>query len=154
MDLIRTKQLIKDHEGCRLTAYKDSLGYWTVGYGHLLLQTREWYGFTITQEEANRLFEADFKSHVLELTSDFPWIIFLDDVRQAVLCDMCFNLGVAPFDNDGYKDWPIFVGQVKEGAYTEAAQNMRSTLWAKQVKGRAVRLAEMMETGRWPAKYE
>ena len=26
--------LIKQFEGCRLTAYKDSVGVWTIGYGH------------------------------------------------------------------------------------------------------------------------
>lgn len=25
--------LIKSFEGCRLTAYKDSVGIWTIGYG-------------------------------------------------------------------------------------------------------------------------
>lgn len=26
--------LIKECEGCRLTSYKDSVGVWTIGYGH------------------------------------------------------------------------------------------------------------------------
>ena len=26
--------LIKRFEGCRLTAYRDSVGVWTIGYGH------------------------------------------------------------------------------------------------------------------------
>lgn len=26
--------LIKSFEGCRLTAYQDSAGVWTIGYGH------------------------------------------------------------------------------------------------------------------------
>ena len=149
MDFVRTKNMVKLHEGLRLTAYKDSLGFWTIGYGHLLNQNRDWYGYTITQAEADALFDKDWEEHVLDLVAAIPWIVFLDDVRQAVLADMCFNLGIEPFDHDGYKDWPIFIGQVKEGAYSEAAQNMWSTLWAKQVKERAERLAKMMETGKW-----
>lgn len=31
-----TYDLIKYYEGCYLTPYKDPVGYWTVGYGHLL----------------------------------------------------------------------------------------------------------------------
>lgn len=27
-------ELIKKFEGCRLAAYKDSSGVWTIGYGH------------------------------------------------------------------------------------------------------------------------
>lgn len=26
--------LIKEFEGCKLTAYKDIVGVWTIGYGH------------------------------------------------------------------------------------------------------------------------
>ena len=27
-------ELIKQFEGCRLKAYKDAVGVWTIGYGH------------------------------------------------------------------------------------------------------------------------
>jgi lysozyme len=151
MDLVRTKQLIKFHEGCVLHAYRDSLGNWTIGYGHLLDGNPGWDGYEISQIGADQLFEVDFERHIIELTESIPWIVLMDDVRQAVLYDMCFNLGVEPFDHDGFKDWPIFMGQVREGAYGEAAHNMRATLWAKQVKSRAERLAQMMETGLWPS---
>jgi len=64
---------------------------------------------------------------------------------------MAFNLGPEPFDHDGIKDWPMFLKQVETGRYAEAAANMRSTLWAKQVGKRAERLASMMESGKWPS---
>ena len=48
--------LIKQFEGCRLTAYKDSVGVPTIGYGH----TRGVrMGQTITQVEALRLLRED-----------------------------------------------------------------------------------------------
>lgn len=51
--------LIKKFEGCRLTAYKDSVGVWTIGYGH----TRGVYeGLTITQAYAAELLREDLKS--------------------------------------------------------------------------------------------
>ena len=51
--------LIKKFEGCRLTAYKDSVGVWTIGYGH----TRGVYeGLTITQAYAVELLREDLKA--------------------------------------------------------------------------------------------
>lgn len=38
--------LIKRFEGCRLTAYQDSIGIWTIGYGHTSGVAK---GQTITQ---------------------------------------------------------------------------------------------------------
>ena len=41
--------LIKKFEGCRLTAYQDSVGVWTIGYGHTKDVDE---GLEITQQEA------------------------------------------------------------------------------------------------------
>ena len=30
--------VIKKHEGCRLDMYKDTVGVWTIGYGHNLAE--------------------------------------------------------------------------------------------------------------------
>lgn len=147
------KKLLELHEGKRLEPYKDSLGFWTIGVGHLIDRRRGKFcpsQIPLTYEECDLLLAADIAVHKAELDAALPWARLLDEVRHAVLLDMTFNMGIEPFDNDGFKDWPMFIGQVKEGAYMEAAQNMRSTLWAKQVKTRADRLATMMETGKWP----
>ena len=44
--------ILKYFEGCRLEAYQDSVGVWTIGYGH----TKGVYeGMTITQDEAEQM---------------------------------------------------------------------------------------------------
>lgn len=48
--------LIKRFEGCRLTAYQDSIGIWTIGYGHTSGVAK---GQTITQIQADRYLKAD-----------------------------------------------------------------------------------------------
>ena len=48
--------LIKRFEGCRLTAYQDSVGVWTIGYGHTLDVSK---GRTITQQQADHYLRAD-----------------------------------------------------------------------------------------------
>ena len=48
--------LIKRFEGCRLTAYQDSIGIWTIGYGHTSGVSN---GQTITQVHSDRYLKAD-----------------------------------------------------------------------------------------------
>lgn len=50
------RTLIEDFEGCKLTAYQDTGGVWTIGFGHTE-GVRE--GETITQTEADAFLEAD-----------------------------------------------------------------------------------------------
>jgi len=149
---MKGKELLKFHEGERLEAYQDTRGFWTIGVGHLLPDPRspKWRGYRITKEASDQLFELDWVKHYEEVRVHAPWALQFDEVRAYVIVDMTFNLGIEPFDGDGFKDWPIFVRQLKANDWAAAASNMRSTLWARQVKGRAHRLARMIETGSWP----
>jgi lysozyme len=45
-------KLIKNFEGCRLSAYQDSVGVWTIGYGHT---KGVHFGQSISQTEADKL---------------------------------------------------------------------------------------------------
>lgn len=49
-------KLIEQFEGCKLTAYKDSVGIWTIGYGHTKGVTK---GMKITQAQANNYLRQD-----------------------------------------------------------------------------------------------
>ena len=53
-------QLVEAFEGCDLTAYQDTGGVWTIGYGHAGPDVHE--GQTITQTEADDLLEADLRT--------------------------------------------------------------------------------------------
>lgn len=138
------KKILELHEGNRRFPYTDTVGKLSIGIGFNLTDVG------LYPEEINFIFENRLRLVEADLRRALPWFYKLDDVRQAVLIDMAYNMGPEPFDGDGRKDWPIFVDQVKSGEYVAAARNMRATLWAKQVKGRAERLATMMETGEWP----
>jgi len=48
--------LIKKFEGCELEAYQDSVGVWTIGYGHTKDVEQ---GLKITQEEAEAMLETE-----------------------------------------------------------------------------------------------
>jgi len=145
----KLRKLITLHEGRVPWAYQDSLGFWTIGVGHLIDKTR---GGRLSDRIIDAILDDDIQSHRDELYQSAPWVRDMDEVRRAALVDMAFNLSVEPFDGDGYKDWPNFVDQLKRRDYAGAAANMRATKWAEQVGKRAQRLAMMIETGLWPSE--
>ena len=50
--------LTEQFEGCRLTAYQDQVGVWTIGYGHTGTDVTP--GLTITQQQAEAgLFQSE-----------------------------------------------------------------------------------------------
>ena len=49
-------ELIKQFEGCRLTAYQCAAGVWTIGYGHTAGVKQ---GQTITQAQAENFLKQD-----------------------------------------------------------------------------------------------
>ncbi|MDM2816943.1 lysozyme [Citrobacter sp. Cpo102] len=57
--------LIKEFEGCKLTAYQDSVGVWTIGYGWTqpVDGTPIRAGMTIKQETAERLLKTGLVSY-------------------------------------------------------------------------------------------
>lgn len=141
----KLRRLLSEHEGRIPHAYKDSLGYLTIGVGHLIDERK---GGRLPEHIIDALLDYDIEEHTRPLYEALPWMHDLDPVRQAVLCDMSFNLGV-----QGLLKWKNTLRDVQEGRYASAAIRMRASLWARQVKSRAVRLSKMMETGEWPSGY-
>lgn len=85
--------LTRNFEGLRLSAYQDSAGVWTIGYGHTGPEVHA--GRRVTEPEAEELLRADLASAI-------------DCVRRAVkleltqaqfdaLVDFCFNAGRGNF---------------------------------------------------------
>lgn len=128
-------ELVRD-EGLRLKPYQDSLGILTIGVGRNLRDRG------ITREEAYHLLQNDVADVQGDLDHALPWWRSLDEVRQRVLVNMCFNLGIDRLL--GFKQTLAFV---QDGRWEEAAQGMLNSAWAGQVRERASRLAEMMRTG-------
>jgi lysozyme len=101
-------KMIAIHEGIVLNVYQDHLGIDTVGIGRNL-QDRgitdgelsfinktmdEVYENGLTEEEAYYLCMNDIAIVEKELLANKPIVNQLNDVRQMVLVDMAFNMGV------------------------------------------------------------
>jgi len=140
LDLYRLLTRLKKSEGFRARPYRDTEGVWTIGYG--------WNLDSVPMPEsiAEAMLHYQAVSAVADLDERLPWWRDLDPVRQSVLADMAFNMGIGDAEH-GLLSFRNTLLAIKAGRYAEAAEGMRASKWARQVKGRAERLARMMETG-------
>ncbi|MEG4686485.1 lysozyme [Enterobacter cloacae] len=85
--------LIKEFEGCRLTAYQDSVGVWTIGYGWTQPVDGKPIraGMTIKQETAERL----LKTGLVSYESDVSRLVKvgLTQGQFDALVSFTYNLG-------------------------------------------------------------
>lgn len=129
---------LRRQEDERLKPYRDPFGYLTIGVGRNL----DVKG--IRADESSLMLSNDMLEALQGVTATLSWFPSLDPVRQAVLVNMAFNLGV-----DGLLDFHRMLAAVEHGQYGQASDEMMDSVWAKQVKGRAAELAAQMKTGRW-----
>lgn len=127
------------HEGERLKPYRCTAGKLTIGVGRNLEDRG------ITAEESAYLLGNDISGFYAALLRELPWVAQLDDVRQRVLLDMAFNLGIA-----GLLGFRNTLATIKAGDYEKAGPMMLQSKWAEQVGKRAERLSTMMVTGKDP----
>ena len=132
----RLKETLIRHEGIRLKPYKDSMGKITIGIG------RNLDDMGISTEEAGLMFLNDLDRVERELLTNFKWLPALSDVRQEVLMNMCFNLGITRLN--GFRK---MLAALADRNYEQAAVEMLDSKWATQVGSRALRLAEQMRSG-------
>lgn len=135
-----TNQLRRD-EGEILHAYKDSLGYITIGVGRLIDKRR---GGGITAEESAYLLANDIEKKRIGIEKSLPWYGQLDDARKGVLLNMAFQMGIT-----GLLGFKNTLEMVRNGDYEGAARGMLNSKWAKQTPNRAHRLSRQMATGEW-----
>jgi len=121
------------HEGVRDKPYKDSVGILTIGVGHNLERP-------ISPAAIRQILMDDINDCTRELDRALPDWRSHDNVRQNVLVEMVFNLGMPrllKFKN--------FMAHLSARNYKAAAGEMLNSTWATQVGKRARTLAAMME---------
>ena len=85
--------LIKQFEGCRLSAYQCAAGVWTIGYGHTAGVKK---GMTITQEQADAYLKQDIKKFEGYVNNSVyvPITANLNQNQFDALVSFAFNCGV------------------------------------------------------------
>ncbi|HET8706063.1 MAG TPA: glycoside hydrolase family protein [Pseudomonadales bacterium] len=128
-------------EGKVLHTYLDSLGFLTIGIGHLVADDEFEEGDTITEEQCFEIFKKDVQTAIFRLGKVYPHYSNLTDARQRALINMTFNMGMK------LANFKMMLAALDAGNYDEAANQMLNSLWAHQVGDRAKRLAQMMRAG-------
>ena len=142
IDDARLHQEIIDHEGgIILKPYKDHLGNWTIGAGHLVKE-REKHEFRdgITYEIGLKLFLVDYMiakrdmQTFLKPCGDMPAIV------QEVCLEAVFQLGLPNFQN-----FVKFKKALSDENWSKAIEEMRDSRWYKQTPNRVEALIKKMK---------
>lgn len=146
-------------EGVRNDLYKDTLGYWTIGIGHLVTKSankneaiaildknfgRATTG-NLTDTEVKQLFNEDIQSVVNQIKRNATVSEVyesLDANRQMAMTNFAFQLGVT-----GVAGFTNSLKLLKEKKWDEAAVNLKKSRWFSQTPNRANRVIEVFRTG-------
>lgn len=91
------KDLIMQFEGCKLTAYQDSVGIWTIGYGNTFYEdgTPVKKGDIITHNRAIELFNLIVKK--FEVSVDELVISNVNQNQFDAMVSLAYNIGLGNF---------------------------------------------------------
>lgn len=135
MNLKKIKESIENFEGLELKPYTCPLGRLTIGFGRNLQDNG------ITKSEAEMLLDNDLLNTKLELEDRLPIFTKLDDVRQDVLIQMAYNMGVPKLlgfkKTIGFLETAVFYfnrGEVGSAmtAFQYASREMLNSKWHKK----------------------
>ncbi|MEG6298207.1 glycoside hydrolase family protein [Enterobacter hormaechei] len=152
-----TDMIIYD-EGEKLTIYKDTEGYWTIGVGHLLTKSPSkdeairqldklvgtgHYGY-INKQESRKILEIDINQTIKQIgrTELINVYTSLDIIRRTALVNMCFQLGV-----QGVLQFKKMIQHINAREYEKAADEALNSKWARQTPNRAKRVTDVIRYG-------
>ena len=133
------KSDLKVDEGIKYEIYKDHLGFPTFGIGHLILssdpESKQDVGTKVPKERVEAVFDSDLQKTLDDCRKLFADFEELPDEAKIVIGNMMFNLGFSKLSN--FKN---FGEAVRNRDWNKAAEEMKNSLWYRQVTKRAERL--------------
>ena len=148
MNLEELKEHIKFEEGVKLNdngehiLYNDSLGYKTLGIGHLVKATdpenEMEVGTVVSQERVDECFEADLYVAINDMEK-FTEDMNVDENVKECVTHMVFQLGLRRLNK--FKN---FKQALLDGDIKTAQAEMKDSLWYRQTTNRADRLIEKL----------
>lgn len=114
--------LVKTFEGCRLTAYRDVAGLWTIGWGHLLSRQRGiaidmiYHGLTWTQGQADAALVKDMAPAIGDVRRLIT--VPLTPGQEAALRSFTFNVGAGALQASTLRQ------KLNRGEYEDAADEL------------------------------
>ena len=148
MNLEELKEHIKFEEGVKLNdngehiLYNDSLGYKTLGIGHLVKATdpenEMEVGTVVSQERVDECFEADLYVAINDMEK-FTEDMNVDENVKECVTHMVFQLGLPRLNK-----FRKFKQALLDGDIKSAQTEMKDSLWYRQTTNRAERLIEKL----------
>ena len=133
-------------EGVVYAIYKDHLGYYTFGVGHLIQVSDEEFGapagVEISEERVRACFDNDLDTAISECKTLYgrrKFRKFPDEVQQ-ILVNMMFNMG-----RPRLSKFKKMCAALQLGDWNTAAKEGRDSRWYHQVTNRAERLMTRLE---------
>jgi len=123
--------------GPELFPYRDTVGKLTIGYGRNLDDRG------ITRAEAEFMLDHDMAEAIAD-ASTLPYWNSLSPVRQIVMSDMTYNLGLTKLRRFVRLNNALTIQD-----YSLAAHEMKDSKWYRQTERRAKVLVKAMQTGIW-----
>jgi lysozyme len=142
-------KLLTAHEGYEQFPYDDAtgkrvhadIGNVTVGIGFNL----ENGGFSLA--ECKTILSMRLSLIVNQLTQDLPFFAQLDEIRQAALIDMAYNMGIS-----GLLEFKATLEALSHQDYETAAKDIANSLWASEVGAERFNdITTMIRKGYWPS---
>ena len=135
----RIINMLKLHEGVKSHAYKCTAGKTTIGVGRNIDADG---GMGLSEDEIDYLLSNDLERVKAELEREFDWFKWLCTARSDAMINICFNLGMPRL-----KLFKNALSAMAAGDYELAATEFLDSRWARQVGGRALTIAGMIQTG-------
>lgn len=135
------REQLKRQEGYRFSAYQDTNGYVTIGYGHMIDEKR---GGGISERVAELLLDDDIYEARKQLDRVYPWANSIKQQRYEVLVNMVFQMGIS-----GFGSFRRMLAHLQKADYAKAADEMLDSKWAKNHPLRATELSQQMRFGEW-----
>lgn len=133
--MVKMTEELKGDEGFSDRLYMCTAGKMTIGYGYNLEDNE------FPKSIAEQLLTHNIMT-CAEKLSNYNWFNNLDNVRQRVIINMTFNLGL-----NGMFKFKKMIAAIKDKNFELASKEMLDSRWALQVGGRANRLSDTMREG-------
>jgi len=142
------RTILKRDEGSNALPYRDTLGNWTIGVGHLIGSDLE--HLILNERAIDALLDDDIATawqsviNIFGETALNNWL----PARQHAVLNLAFNLGETRL-----RKFHKAIEAIQSEDWNRAAEELKDSLWATQVRTRSDRVCFMIQTGLYHDAY-
>ena len=130
---------IKKSEGYRASAYRDQLGFYTIGYGHLIKKNENHFlSNKYKKEYLNKIFDLDFNRAIKNYYKFYKTKKHNKNTKE-VYVEMIFQLGIKK-----QRKFKKMNNYVEKKLFHMAALEMKDSLWFNQTPKRVNSLIRIL----------